>query len=230
MGTCNSNTLDLTPRLIKVCPFSVQAPPWLRFLSLSDIEWQIRSLVLYIFKSNYVSSPHSPHSLKASYCTPHVHACIHAHILTRTRSHTCVILPFLPPNIDLTKSDALEIVRFVNPQGWWTISPLTKLELGIHMFKLTGFTHLLKLGFVASSIACSARLTQTRASTTRSKAMRRFSEVIWSTDHHTHDRQDETLQDNHPVIQVRTLPFVFLVRGYRQVFLGSYKLYSRQVA
>ena len=116
MATCNSNTLDLTPRLIKVCPFSVQAPPWLRFQSPSDIERQIRILVLYVSKPNYVSSPHSPHSLKASYCTQHVLACIHAHILTCTRSHTRFIMPFLPPNIDFTNSDALEIVRSVDPQ------------------------------------------------------------------------------------------------------------------
>ena len=80
MGTCNSNTLGLIPRLIKVCPFYVQARgPWLRFLSLSDTEKKIRNLVLYISKPNYVSSPHSPHSLKASYP---IHTCMHAYTHT----------------------------------------------------------------------------------------------------------------------------------------------------
>ena len=53
--------------------------PWLRFLSLSDTEKKIRNLVLYISKPNYVSSPHSPHSLKASYP---IHTCMHAYTHT----------------------------------------------------------------------------------------------------------------------------------------------------
>jgi dynamin 1-like protein len=79
-----------------------------------------------------------------------MHACIHAHILTRTRSYTRVILPFLTLNIDLTNSAALEIARPVDPQGRWTIGSLTKLELGMHTLKLTGFMYLLKLGSMES--------------------------------------------------------------------------------
>ena len=50
--------------------------------------------------------------------------------------------------MDLTNSDALAIARSVDPRGWWTIGSLTKLELGMHTFKLTGFMYLHNLGFV----------------------------------------------------------------------------------
>ena len=144
-----------------------------------------------------------------------MHACIHAPILTRTRSHTRVILHFLPPNIDFTNSNAHEIARPVNLQGWWTIGSLTKPELGMQTFELTRFMYLLNLGFMASSIACSGILTQTRASTTLSKARRRFSEAIWSTEHRAHKRHKGPLQDAHPGSY---FSFCFLVQSHKQVF------------